>query len=89
MDRTPTRTTRKARALPPAGDPAAEHDAIALEARWRTGPRTRAWNDLWHRLLDGLVAAATSRRSAARDEEMPAEEACESPGAMSHFARVY
>ena len=63
-----TRKTREAQARPPAGDPAAPDDAVALEVRWRTGPRTGAWSELWRRLLDGLLIARDGERPAEDDE---------------------
>ena len=39
----------------PANAPPHDHDEVTLEAQWRRGQRTRAWDELWARLLDGLV----------------------------------
>ena len=33
-----------------------DRDEVTLQTEWRTGPRTRAWDELWARLLDGLGA---------------------------------
>ncbi len=71
MDRTRTKKTRGPHARPSAGEPAAKDDAVALEARWRTGPRTRAWSELWRRLLDGLHVARDSDHAATDDESAP------------------
>ena len=68
MDHTGTRTTRGLRAQSPGDDPPGGDDAMALEVRWQTDPRTRAWSDLWRRLLDGLLIARDGERPAEDDE---------------------
>lgn len=52
-----------------ADAPDGKGSALALATDWRTGPRTRAWDDLWRRLLAGL---AESDRSGPRTGDMPA-----------------
>ena len=42
----------------------ATSSAVTLATDWRTGPRTRAWDDLWRRLLDGLPIARDGDSSA-------------------------
>ena len=39
----------------PADAPPQDRDEVTLKAQWRSGQRTRAWDELWARLLDGLV----------------------------------
>ena len=46
------------------------HSSISLEVKWRTGPRTREWNELWKDLLAELVT--TFERQAAVGESTPA-----------------
>ncbi len=54
---------RRAEPAPP------DRDAVTLEVRWRTGPRTRAWDELWARLLDGLSATDESDRDPGSDDD--------------------
>jgi len=54
-------------ATPAAGAP------VRLEAKWHAGPRTRAWDELWQRLLVGLVA--DTRETRALDSRDPARSA--------------
>jgi hypothetical protein len=44
------------------GAPAADAP-VCLKAKWRAGPRTPAWDDLWNRLLVGLLADAGEPRA--------------------------
>ena len=59
MDNTEKGNTHDAHLGPsarrPADVPPQDSDEVTLEAEWRSGPRTRAWDELWSRLLDGLV----------------------------------
>ena len=42
--------------------------ALTLATDWRTGPRTRAWDDLWRRLLDGLPLTRDADSSTSDDD---------------------
>ena len=68
MDPTRNCKTRETHDRPSGADPADHDDGAALDVRWRTGPRTRAWSELWRRLLDGLPIAPDSDRPAADDD---------------------
>lgn len=35
---------------------------ICLAAKWHSGPRTQAWDELWQRLIVGLLADAREAR---------------------------
>ena len=50
-----------------ADAPDAMSRVVTLTTNWRTGPRTRAWDDLWRRLLDGLPLAGDGDCSANDD----------------------
>ncbi|MDP3208243.1 MAG: hypothetical protein Q8M65_03760, partial [Rhodoglobus sp.] len=50
--------------VPRRGRPPGTSPPPALKVVWRTGPRTRAWDELWQRLIEGLAA-----RSDAGDED--------------------
>ena len=54
---------RRAEPAPP------DRDAVTLDVELRTGPRTRAWDELWARLLDGLRASNEADRDPGNDEE--------------------
>ena len=45
---------------------------ITLATAWRTGPRTRAWDDLWRRLLAGLTGTPEVHDADARSVDVPA-----------------
>ena len=68
MGSTRTRKTEKGHTRPPAEVRPARDDAAATDIRWRVGPRTQAWDDLWRWLLDGLLIVPESGRPASSDD---------------------
>ena len=51
----------------PTNSSEADDVALQREVRWRTGPRTRAWDELWCRLLEGLLMTASEDGSTVAD----------------------
>ena len=50
----------------------ATSSALTLATDWRTGPRTRAWDDLWRRLLAGLAGTPEASGADAPRVDVPA-----------------
>lgn len=69
--RKPARTCGDVRGRP------VPHNSISLQVQWRTGPRTREWNELWRDLLAVLVTTLESK--AARCEMGPTAREGEGP----------
>ena len=48
-----------------------DREAFTLKAHWRTGPRTRAWDEMWRWLLDGLDNAGAPGQGLDDGDGMP------------------
>ena len=72
MDDSGTHTRHEPGLGPSAREPKdqvrAGRDTVTLKAQWRTGPRTRAWDEMWRWLLDGLDNTAAADRGPDDDD---------------------